>query len=342
MKIAVVLYNLGGPETLEDVKPFLLSLFNDRAVIDLPQPFRSLVAHLIAGRRNAAATEIYRKIGGGSPIHRETKAQAVALKELLSKETTDDIEIFPAMNHPSAQIRAVARQVVAFQPDKIVLCPLYPQYSTTTTGSFLRAWKDESRRIGLRTPVSAICCYPTEAQFVDAHATLIRTAIQGRDLRVLFSAHGLPQRVVRAGDPYQWQIEQTSAAIVSSLKNPILDWRICYQSRVGPLAWLEPATEGEIRMAGAEGKGVVVVPIAFVSEHSETLVELDMDYADIARACGAQPYIRVPALSLQPRFIDALAALTRKAIANEGIYSDRGGRICPAAFARCPHGGRAL
>ena len=155
--------------------------------------------------------------------------------------------------------------------------------------------------------------------------------------RVLFSAHGLPRSVVARGDPYQWQVEETARAIVSRLGREGLDWRVCYQSKVGPMAWLGPSTEDELDRAGRDRMPVVVVPIAFVSEHSETLVELDITYRDRARAAGVPAYHRVPALGTQPAFIAALAQLVRAALGRDGaLDSGEGGRLCPAAHRCCP------
>jgi ferrochelatase len=154
--------------------------------------------------------------------------------------------------------------------------------------------------------------------------------------RLLFSAHGLPKRVVEAGDPYQWQIAATVRAIVAALGDPMLDWRICYQSRVGPLAWLEPSTEHEIKDAGAARRAVVVVPIAFVSEHSETLVELGMDYAQLAAEAGVTSYIRVPTLGSNPSYIEGLAALIRATKGQTGIRAGLGHRLCPSNCSGCP------
>jgi len=151
----------------------------------------------------------------------------------------------------------------------------------------------------------------------------------------LLSAHGLPKRTIERGDPYQWQVERTAQSLVDALGIKDLDWTVCYQSRVGPLKWLEPSTDGEIRRAGREGKAVVVVPIAFVSEHSETLVELDIEYRKLAQEMGVPDYRRAATVSAGPAFIDGLAGLVRKAVADGACVNDDGGRICPAQFGRC-------
>lgn len=346
MRLAIVLYNLGGPDRPSAVAPFLFNLFNDGAIIGLPQPLRAMLASFIAKRRAPAAREIYARIGGRSPILEETEAQAKALRSVLQGAFASEVDwaVFVAMRYWHPRIADVARQVKSFGAGRVALLPLYPQFSTTTTGSFIKAWTAEARRIGLDVPTAALCCYPLARGFIEAHATLLRAALDKAEapaaLRVLFSAHGLPKRVVARGDPYQWQVEQTVAAIVEALGVPELDWQVCYQSRVGPLEWLGPSTEEEIHRAAREGKGLVVVPVAFVSEHSETLVELDMEYAGLAAELGVSPYIRVPALGTHDLFIQALRALALQAAAREGVLSAGDGRLCPAAFNNCPHHGR--
>ena len=197
-----------------------------------------------------------------------------------------------------------------FAPDQIVLLPLYPQFSTTTTASSLKAWRQAYKGPG---EVRSVCCYPVQPDFIEAHATRIKQTWEaaGRpaNVRLLFSAHGLPLQVVEGGDPYQAQIEATAAAVAARLGGILADWRVCYQSRVGRLVWLGPSTLEEIEQAGKEGLGVIISPIAFVSEHVETLVELDHDYALQATELEVSPYIRVPALSTQNQFIDGLAAV---------------------------------
>ena len=207
----------------------------------------------------------------------------------------------------------------------------------------MRAWTAAAKAAGLEVPTRLACCYPLEQAFVQAHVDLLaRAYTQARTsgpVRVLLSAHGLPQKVVDGGDPYQWQVEQTAAAIIDGLKAALgeaeIDHAVCYQSRVGPLKWLEPNTEDEIGRAARDGRAIVLAPVAFVSEHSETLVELDIEYRELAEAAGAKAYVRVPALGTHPSFIDALASVVRTARASTGITDHAGGRVCPAGFARC-------
>ncbi len=317
MKVAIVLFNLGGPDSLDAIEPFLRNLFTDPAIIRAPAMVRRPLGRWIAERRAPVAREIYAKIGGRSPILEETEAQGRALESVLRRQEVD-ARTFVAMRCWRPFSADAAKAMAAWNPEKIVLLPLYPQFSTTTTGSSLRDWDGAAARAGLASPDAVICCYPDEPGFIAAETALVRAALaqrrNGVAYRILFSAHGLPKSVIARGDPYQKQVEQTASAIARAFGSEAVDWRVCYQSRVGPLAWIEPATDAEIRRAGTERKGVIVVPIAFVSEHSETLVELDIEYAALARGSGVPDYIRVPAVGTRSEFIEGLARLVVDAL----------------------------
>jgi ferrochelatase len=314
-RVAIVLMNLGGPDSLEAVRPFLVNLFSDPAIIDLPGPLRRPLARLIAWRRGPVAREIYAKLGGRSPLLANTEAQARALETALGPGH----RCFVAMRYWHPFSTEAARQVMKWEPDRIVCLPLYPQFSTTTTASSLASWERAAKRQGLDCPTRCVCCYPCEDGLIEALARLIEPALDmvstmGRDPRLLLTAHGLPMKIVRRGDPYPGQVEQTAAAVVAALARPGLDWRVCYQSRVGPLRWIGPATDEEIRRAGRDGVPVVVAPISFVSEHSETLVELDLDYLRLAETSGVPVYRRVATVGVEPAFIGSLASLVRRAL----------------------------
>ena len=332
MKLAVVLFNLGGPDCPEAVEPFLRNLFSDPAIISLPATVRYPLAWIIARRRAPLAREIYHHMGGRSPILPETETQAHALEWALVKAGYE-AKCFIAMRcwHPLTAEAVGAVNV--WGADEIVLLPLYPQYSTTTTRSSLSEWRKEAARQRLSVMSHEVCCYPSADGFVSAVADLLKQALAKAkpelSYRVLFSAHGLPKRVIDSGDPYQWQVEQSVAATVAHLRRSDLDTSICYQSRVGPLEWIGPATDAEVRRAGRDGKSVILVPIAFVSEHSETLVELDIEYAKLAREQGVPDYIRVPTVQAHAAFIGGLAGLVIAALDAARPISCLPGRLCP-------------
>ena len=332
MRLAVILFNLGGPDSPAAVEPFLRNLFRDPAILSLPGALRLPLAWLIARRRAPVAAEIYAKIGGRSPILPETEAQARALEAALPEH---EMRAFIAMRYWHPFAAETAQEVARWQPDRIVLLPLYPQFSTTTTQSSFDDWRRAAAAAGIAAPQSAVCCYPELPGFIAALAGLTRQTMSrakpGLSYRLLLSAHGLPKRVIERGDPYQWQVEKTAAALVERLG--VSDWTICYQSRVGPLEWIGPATDAEIRRAGTEGKGVVVVPVAFVSEHSETLVELDIEYGHLAREAGVPDYLRVPVAGVEQEFIAGLAGLVRDCVAGK-----KPERLCPSGTSRCGHG----
>jgi protoporphyrin/coproporphyrin ferrochelatase len=338
-RIAVVLFNLGGPDCPDAVQPFLFNLFNDPAIIQMPNPFRWLLARFISARRAPVAKKIYKHLGGKSPILDLTEIQARALEKNL--ETAGDVKCFIAMRYWHPMILETAERVRDFQPDEIVLLPLYPQFSGTTTGSSLKEWSKASAVVGLTVPTKSICCYPTDDGWIGAQVDLITKTLSendlGDDVRVLFSAHGLPKKIVDGGDPYQVQVERTVNAVIRNL-DPDLDWAICYQSRVGRLEWIGPSTEDELKRAATDKKQVVVVPIAFVSEHSETLVELDIEYRELAEELGITGYYRVPAVGDHKKFISGLAGLVRKTLDQEKPMCSGaadGKRICDPALSGC-------
>ena len=341
-RIAIVLFNLGGPDDPDAVRPFLFNLFNDPAIIGVPRPLRWLLAQFISCRRAPVAREIYAHLGGKSPLLELTQEQAEALETEVSK--TRDAKVFITMRYWHPMSDETVRAVKAYAPDEIILLPLYPQFSTTTVGSSLKDWRRAAARAGLEAPTKSVCCYPLDSGWIAAQADVIGKAIKampemqaGTPARVLFSAHGLPKKIIEAGDPYQWQVEQTAQAVVDAVEG-VVDWSICYQSRVGPLEWIGPSLDDELLRAAADGVAVVVVPIAFVSEHSETLVELDIEYRREAARLGVPDYRRVPAVAVHPAFISGLAGLVERllAVPSGTVYGGaEGRRICPAAWGQC-------
>ena len=336
-KIAIVLFNLGGPDGPDDVKPFLRNLFRDPAIIGAPWPVREALAWFISTMRAPSARKNYELMGGGSPLLPESQKQAKALIGRLKAENTgDEFKTFIAMRYWHPFVEEAVSAVKDWGADEIVLLPLYPQYSTSTTGSSLTGWQQAGGG-----EARIVCCYPGHPDFIKAHADLIRdkwTAAGAPDnIRLLFSAHGLPERTVKQGDPYQWQIEQTAASVAQALPE-LPDWQICYQSRVGPLKWIGPSTEDAISQAARDGKAILLTPIAFVSEHIETLVELDDEYGELAAEEGIGTYLRVPALGIHEGYIETLAQLTLEALNGPaGLKPPCGKRLCPAGFSKCPN-----
>lgn len=335
-KIAVVLFNLGGPDGQGSVKPFLRNLFNDPAIIYAPWPIRPMLAWLVSSTRGPKVAKEYAKMGGGSPIVPETLKQADALTNALSDALPgDEIRCFLAMRYWHPFTHEAVEAVKAWGADETVLLPLYPQFSTTTTGSSLKAWRDAGGG-----EARAICCFPTEGDFIAAHAGLIRKAWEeaGKpaNVRVLHSAHGLPEITIKRGDPYQWQVGETVSAVTALLPE-LADQQTCFQSKVGPLKWIGPSTEDMVEQAAREGLHIILSPIAFVSEHIETLVELDDEYAELAHEHGAAGYTRVPALGVTQGFIEALKGLVVSALeGGNGLKPPAGTPICPGTFGRCP------
>ena len=311
MKKAIILFNLGGPDKLDNVEPFLFNLFNDPAILNLPNFLRFPLAKLIANRRAPTAKKIYKELGGSSPILKLTEEQSSALETKLNKDdNSSDYKCFVVMRcwHPRAD--NVVKEVINFNPDEIILMPLYPQYSAATSGSSIKEWKDVCAKNNFKIKTSTICCYPTDKNFVEAHKNEIIKKIDNlKNFKLIFSAHGLPEKNIKKGDPYQWQVEQSVDKIVEALNIKELDWILSYQSRVGPLKWIGPSTEDIIVENSKLGKHIVLVPIAFVSEHSETLVELDIEYKELADKNGCKNYSRVPALGTNENYIKAMSNL---------------------------------
>lgn len=344
MKTAIVLFNLGGPDRPEAIKPFRINLFSDPAIIRAPGFIRFWLARLIAARGLEKARQGYAHLGGRSPLLALTRQQGDALEAALP-----DTKCFIAMRcwHPFAGEAAGA--VKAYDPDRILLLPLYPQFSTTTTGSAIADWHDEAAKAGLIKPTTTLCCFYDDPAYVEAIAGLVRQGIAAArnalppdvSLRLLFSAHGLPESIIKAGDPYQQEVADNVAAVMAALGPPspgtFQDHLVCYQSRATKQQWLEPSTDQAIEQAASDRTAVLVIPIAFVSDHIETLVELDIDYRELADHLHVPGYFRAPAPNSDPAFIAALAGIARRALqSNHALCSHRGGRACNARHANCP------
>ena len=339
MRKAVILFNLGGPDKLENVEPFLFNLFNDPAILNLPSFFRFPLAKLIANRRAPTAKKIYKELGGSSPILELTEKQANALElKLNNDDNSSEYKCFVVMRcwHPRAE--NVIKKVIDYSPNEIVLMPLYPQFSAATSGSSIKEWNNICSKNNFKVKTSTICCYPTDENFIEAHINEINKKIKNiNNFKLIFSAHGLPEKNIKKGDPYQWQVEQSVNKIVKLLNIKDLDWILSYQSRVGPLKWIGPSTEDIIVENSKLGKHIVLVPIAFVSEHSETLVELDIEYKELAEKNGCKNYSRVPALGTNENYIKAMSNL----IINKQNFNFNGKLFppkvqCPNQYKKCP------
>ncbi|HEX7390393.1 MAG TPA: ferrochelatase [Acidiphilium sp.] len=346
-RVAIVLFNLGGPDRKEAIRPFRVNLFSDPAIIRAPGFIRFWLARKIASAAQKKAEEGYALMGDRSPLLDLTRKQADALEAGLP-----GAKCFVAMRYWHPFAREVAREVKAWRPDRILLLPLYPQFSTTTTGSSLADWHEAAARAGLIAPTTTLCCWPDDEAYAAAIAGLVKVTLSqaradhpGAKIRILFSAHGLPESIVAAGDPYQDQVERSVAAVMAALRSELaglepggaIDHVVCFQSRATPQRWIEPSTEQALERAAADRAVAVVVPIAFVSEHIETLVELDVDYRKVADALNLPGYYRVPAPNDDAMFIAALAGLARRALARgDGLCSHRGARACDARHGDCP------
>lgn len=314
---AVVLMNLGGPDDLEAVEPFLFNIFNDRDMIQLPLGFlwQKRFARMLSRKRAPESRANYEKIGGRSPILEHTRAQAAAIEAELGP----GYRCYVAMRawHPFTEEAVDA--LVADGATEVVALPLYPQRSRTTSYSSVAELRRVLARKAPYLPLREVCCWPTAAGFLDAWANAIgavldRIAPERRaDAHVLFSAHGLPQSVVDRGDPYYEHVLASCRGVIARL-SPGTSWSVAFQSRATAGRWLEPATEHELdRLAKAGVKDVIVVPIAFVTEHVETLYELDILLKEPALAAGIEGYHRVPVPSVAPELVAALADLVRGA-----------------------------
>ena len=320
-RTGVLLLNLGGPDQLEDVRPFLFNLFSDPEIIRLPFPWlQKPLAWFIATSRAKKSQENYRQIGGGSPLRRITEAQAQAIQDSL-RQKGHDASVYIGMRywHPFTE-EAIAR-IKRDGVEKLVILPLYPQFSISTSGSSFRLleklWQEDPTLN--QVEYTAIASWYSRPGYLQAMAQLIAQELDKfpnpNQVHIFFSAHGVPVSYVEeAGDPYQKEIEECTALIMQTLNRPN-PHTLAYQSRVGPVEWLKPYTEDAIAELGAQGvQDLVVVPISFVSEHIETLQEIDIEYRELAEESGIHHFQRVPALDTHPGFIEDLANLVTEAL----------------------------
>lgn len=315
-KRAILFLNLGGPETQQEVRPFLKRLFEDPEIIRIPfTPVRKLIAWAISTSREKDSQAMYQKIGGGSPIRHLTDQQAIATQLALEKKGYF-ADIQTAFNCAPPLVEDVVKQFADRGFQKFLAFPLYPQYSLTTTKGALDRTRAALKKFAPAAQLIEICSWHVHPLFLQAHAELIRKLSstfsnpEDEKIHLVFSAHSIPEKLVtKLGDPYQQQMEETVEGVLKKAgwKG---SWTLSWQSKLGPIKWLGPSTEETLIKLGKEGeKQVLVVPIAFVTDHIETLFELDQEGAETAKEAGIQEYKRVPGLNNHPTFIDALVDL---------------------------------
>ena len=337
-RVGVLLLNLGGPERIQDVKPFLYNLFSDPEIIRLPlAAMQKPLAWLISSLRSGKSQQAYRSIGGGSPLRRITKQQARELQSNLRQKGVDATS-YVAMRYWHPFTESAVADLKADGVDQVVVLPLYPHFSISTSGSSFR----ELQRLRntdpafSRLPIRCIRSWYDHPGYIQALANLIAREILACEdpatAHIFFSAHGVPKSYVEdAGDPYQLEIVACSKLILEQLRQQLghsNPFTLAYQSRVGPVEWLKPYTEDALQELGEQGvKDLVVVPISFVSEHIETLEEIDIDYRELATAAGVKNFRRVPALDTDPAFIAALTDLVEQAMAETAINLDQAAQL---------------
>jgi ferrochelatase len=327
MKTGIALLNFGGPWTLRDVKPFLYRLFvNPSVLVGVPAPLRQLIAFAIAQAKGSSSIESYRLIGGGSPQLAWTEEQARGLRLLLGDNGNgkgrpqDAVRVEIGMRSAEPSIECALRKLKEWGAERLVTLPLFPQFSTTTTGTCLEEARDALRRLRWSPLVYEVKNWPDHP----AYAALLRRTLDeaieraeaersdaGDPIHILFSAHSLPLKIVERGDPYPQDVRRTVEAVTRELRHP---WSLCFQSRNGKMPWLEPYIEDELGRLGREGvRRVVVVPLSFVSDHIETLYELDMLYREQACAHGIKHYYRARAFNGDPEFPHLLRSILSEA-----------------------------
>lgn len=320
MKKGILLFNLGGPETLRDVRPFLYNLFSDPEIIRIKSGvFRRMLAWLISSMRQGKSRDLYRQIGGGSPLRKITEEQAGALRDALGARG-EDTRVYVGMRCWKPTIDEAVDRILEDGITHLVLLPLFPQYSVTTTGSCLKYFQTLDERLGLsaKMMISKVESWYDEPLYIEAIADLVQEELrsfsggEAERIHLLYSAHSIPAGYVEKGDPY---LEQTrrSVEMVNSRLGNVHPFTLAFQSKVGPVKWLSPSTRNVLVSLGREGNArVLVVPISFVSDHIETLQEIDIQYKELAARSGIREFRRAASLNLHPKFIAALAALAGK------------------------------
>jgi protoporphyrin/coproporphyrin ferrochelatase len=327
-KIAVVLFQLGGPDSLEAVEPFLFNLFMDPDIIDFPLAFlaRKPLAKLISNRRSQKVQNNYKMIGGKSPILDLTRLQASALNACL-KQQGIQAQVFITMRYWHPMTDEIVREIKIGGFNQLILIPLYPQFSQATTGSSIHEWNRQAKKQGLNIATQFVCCYPNHPKLLEAFVENINKSltrflnVPPADIDLIFSAHGVPLSYIQKGDPYQLHIEETMHRVVQLGK-----WKsphtLCFQSKVGPMQWLKPSLIETVERFASEGrKHLLIIPIAFVTDHIETLHEINIDVRKHAIVQGVQQFELMPALNDHPRFIECLTDLVTQQLTRTVKYT---------------------
>jgi len=318
-KIAVILLNLGGPERIEDVRPFLYNLFSDRLIIRLgPSFMQKPIAWWIAKTRAPKSQGYYRQIGGGSPLNKITGEQCRALEQTLNGDA-EAFKVVMAMRYWKPYAREVLADLAAQGVTRLVALTLYPHYSIATTGSSIRDLEEVISERAEKFDLIEITSWPDQKNYVDCLVERIRAGIdQKPGTEVVYSAHSLPVKFIEEGDPYLDHLKSTIRAVEEKTG---VKGHLCFQSRSGPVEWLSPSTPETIEALARKGcKRILMVPISFVSDHVETLCEIDIQYKELARSHGVE-LVRTPSLNTDPQFIMALKELVLSACRDEGWLS---------------------
>jgi ferrochelatase len=318
MKRGVLLLNFGGPWTLSDVKPFLYRLFaNPRVLVGIPAPLRQLLAFLIAQVKGPSSIKSYRMIGGGSPQLKWTAIQAEGLRQLLPG---NEMRVEVGMRSSDPSIETALEQMKFWGADQLTLMPLFPQFSTTTTATCFDVVEDGLNKLAWHPQVRTVTHWPDHPGYISLLRSSVDEAISRAEsqlngstspVHIVFSAHSLPMKIVERGDPYAEDVERTVLAVTRGLQAP---WSLAFQSRNGRMRWLQPYLDDELKRLGRAGVDtVVVVPISFVSDHVETLFELDRLYSGVARKHGIKHYYRARCFNDDPEFSRVLQSILMEA-----------------------------
>ena len=326
-KNAVVLFQLGGPDSLEAVEPFLFNLFMDPKIINFPLAFlaRKPLAKLISAMRSTKVQNNYKLIGEKSPILDLTQRQANALSSRLVQQGVQ-AEVFIAMRYWHPLISEIVSKIKVGGFDQIILVPLYPQFSQATTGSSISEWNRQAKKQGLNILTQVVCCYPNHPALIAAFVENINKSLSNfspvrpENIDLVFSAHGVPLSYIKKGDPYQLHIEETVHQVMEHGK-----WKsphtICFQSNVGPMRWLKPSLIETVERLANEGhKYLLIIPISFVTDHIETLHEINIEAHKYAMAHGVQQFELMPMLNDHPKFIDCLTELVSQELTHTAEY----------------------